>query len=80
MLSVFEESLNFERRHLIPLHTQEADNCKDGAGYDGWLLERKVKIPKRFEWDEGELGDSCCFGVRTVEIGMDGVRNLHGGI
>jgi starvation-inducible outer membrane lipoprotein len=51
-----------------------------GGGYDDWLLERKVKPPRIDDWEDGGLGDSCCFGTRTVEIGMDCVWELHGGV
>lgn len=51
---------------------------------DEWIFERKVKTQGQGDdagsiWNEGELGDSCCFGVRTVEVGLDGVWTLHGG-
>lgn len=47
---------------------------------DDWTRERKVRI-RRDEWDEeAELGDSCCFGVRTVQTGRDCVWKLHGGV
>ncbi|KAH9878988.1 hypothetical protein J1614_002423 [Plenodomus biglobosus] len=58
---------------------QKQDN--DDEVYDDWLLERKVKTRQYDDdWDEGDLGDSCCFGTRTVEIGMDCVWKLHGGV
>jgi hypothetical protein len=45
---------------------------------DDWIVERKVKI---HTWDDdGELGDSCCFGTRTVQFGKDCVWKLHGGV
>jgi hypothetical protein len=46
--------------------------------HDDWIVQRKVKI---HTWDdEGELGDSCCFGTRTVQFGKDCVWKLHGGV
>lgn len=48
--------------------------------YDDWLLERKVRIRQRDSRDEGELGNSCCFGTKVVDISMDCVWKLHGGI
>jgi hypothetical protein len=48
----------------------------DANDDDAWRRERKV----RFYDDEGELGDSCCFGTRTVETGLDCVWKLHGGV
>lgn len=44
-----------------------------------WLSTRKVKV-HNMEYDEGELGDSCCFGTRTVEAGLGCVWKLHGGV
>lgn len=64
---------------LATASKQKQDN--DDGIYDDWLLERKVKTRKYDDdWDEGDLGDSCCFGTRTVEIGMDCVWKLHGGV
>jgi hypothetical protein len=53
--------------------------------YDTWLLEKRVKIRNPWavddrEGEEEEVGDSCCFGTRTVDMGMDCVWNLHGGV
>jgi hypothetical protein len=85
MLSGFGASLSFEMEDehehgLVAVEDEEGE--RDERGYDDWLLQRKVKIPQRDEWDEGELGDSCCFGTRTVKsaVGMDCVGKLHGGI
>jgi hypothetical protein len=44
-----------------------------------WLSTRKVKVHSA-EYYEGELGDSCCFGTTTVEVGLDCVWKLHGGV
>lgn len=46
--------------------------------YDNWLLERKVRF--RNDWDDEDVGDSCCFGTRTVDMGMDCIWRLHGGV
>ncbi|UPX11793.1 uncharacterized protein EKO05_0002381 [Ascochyta rabiei] len=51
--------------------------------YDSWLLEKRVRI--RSGWaDEdgdrnGDVGDSCCFGTRTVHGGLYWGWELHGG-
>lgn len=34
--------------------------------YDSWLLDSKVRTPWLIEED---VGDSCCFGTRTVDVG-----------
>lgn len=46
--------------------------------YDAWLLEKKVRV--RTHWAEEDVGDSCCFGTRTVDMGMDCIWKLPGGI
>lgn len=47
--------------------------------YDGWLLEKKVRV--RSNWEEEDVGDSCCFGTRTVDdVGLDCIWRLPGGI
>lgn len=35
--------------------------------YDDWLLQKRVRVRK--SWAEEDVGDSCCFGTRTVEGG-----------
>jgi len=67
MLSAFEASLSFELEPSIE---------------DMRQFEPKIKV---HTWDdeEGELGDSCCFGTRTVEtvdFGLDCVLRLYGGV
>jgi hypothetical protein len=58
---------------------ERVDNIdKRPQEYDNWLLEKKVKV--RNTWNEEDVGDSCCFGTRTVDMGMDCVWKLHGGI
>lgn len=67
----FGESLSFE------LDCEEEAELKIGGdGGDGWRTERRVRVYD----DEGEFGDSCCFGTRTVKIGRDSVWKLHGGV
>jgi hypothetical protein len=80
MSSVFVASLNFEEASKSDTTDHIVDEQNGDESYDDWLLQRKVKTPRGDEWDEGELGDSCCFGTRTVEIGMDCVWKLHGGV
>jgi hypothetical protein len=80
MLSVFEASLSFEGHGSeVNIAKVELEHHEDES-YDDWLLQRKVKTPRRDDWDEGDLGDSCCFGTRTVETGLDCVWKLHGGV
>ena len=80
-LSVFAANLNFEEHGSEAAITEksERERCYDDWSYDDWLLQRKVKMPRADEWDDGDLGDSCCFGTRTVEMGKDCVWKLHGG-
>lgn len=80
MSSVFAENLSFERPHLIPLDRLGPATQKHDVVYDAWLFERKVKIMNMPDWAKEELGDSCCFGTRTVETSMNDVRRLHCGI
>jgi len=82
MLSVFEASLSFEQPEDSGVGITEKVEVErhDDESYDDWLLQRKVKTPRKDEWDEDDLGDSCCFGTRTVEMGTDCVWKLHGGI
>ena len=52
-------------------------NGRDGVG------EVKVGIRHEYAGDdfmEEELGDSCCFGTRTVRVGRDCIWKLHGGV
>lgn len=76
MLSVFEASLISERNTSNDGYGQRLD--KDIR--TDWLAEKRVKVRGETAWDEEDLGDSCCFGTRTVEIGVDCVWKLHGGV
>jgi hypothetical protein len=81
MLSVFEASLSFEKHGSERVVTAKPeDEHHADESYDDWLLQRKVKRLRVDEWDDGDLGDSCCFGTRTVEVGTDCVWKLHGGV
>lgn len=80
MSSVFEGILSFERDKQEPHLIDSTHGTQENGRYDDWLLARKVKIPMVDDWNEGELGDSCCFGVRTVEFNRGCVWKLHGGV
>lgn len=80
MWSVFEEILNFDPGKQIPLLVSKTDDLVECGRRDDWLLARTIKTPALDIWDEGELGDSCCFGVRTVESSTDSVWKMHGGV
>lgn len=70
------ESLGYEVTRDVETQKENADTRPQE--YDNWLLEKKVKI--RNDLGEEDVGDSCCFGTRTVDMGMDCIRILHGGI
>jgi len=79
MLSGFGASLSFESEFEEDQDEKNLGHTEDMGGLesDDWHKERKVKV----QWDdEGELGDSCCFGTRTVEMGLDCVWKMHGGV
>lgn len=80
----FEEERHSEHGHeeFSPTALAAQETISKGEGYDHWLLERKVRLPRRDDWHEGELGDSCCFGTRTVESSMarDCIWKIHGAI
>ena len=60
--------------------SREIQDADAGVRYDDWLVEKKVRV-KETSWIEGlDIGDSCCFGTRTVEMGKDCVWKLHGGV
>jgi hypothetical protein len=74
MLNVFEANLSFESGYENDVVIKDVTNEVEK---EEWQAERKVKV----NWDDkGELGDSCCFGTRTVEVGLDCVWKLHGGV
>jgi hypothetical protein len=74
MLNVFEANLSFESGYENDVVIKDVTNEVEK---EEWQAERKVKV----HWDDkGELGDSCCFGTRTVEVGFDCVWKLHGGV
>jgi hypothetical protein len=79
MSNVFVANSSFEPEDMASLVAEEPKRIEDSRKYDDWLLARKVRLPQS-SWEEGELGDSCCFGTRTVEVGMDCVWKLHGGV
>lgn len=70
------ESLGYEVTRETEAKT-ELENARPQE-YDNWLLEKKVRI--RSDWGEEDVGDSCCFGTRTVDMGMDCIWKLHGGV
>jgi hypothetical protein len=73
-LNVFEANLSFESGYENDVVIKDVTNEVEK---EEWQAERKVKV----HWDDkGELGDSCCFGTRTVEVGLDCVWKLHGGV
>ena len=56
------------------------DKKREHSGKDDWRLQPKVKISRDAGWFEEDVGDSCCFGTRTVEFGVDCIWRLHGGV
>jgi hypothetical protein len=80
MLSDFGASLSFDDDYDT-MDGTNMDNDMDAHGSLIALPEGNVNVQKREGWvEKGELGDSCCFGTRTVDIGLDCVWKLHGGI
>lgn len=47
--------------------------------YDTWLLGRKVRAPWPINIEE-DVGDSCCFGTRTVDVGTAWIWDERGGM
>jgi hypothetical protein len=79
MLSVFEEILSFEPEKTMNYkEAVRAEQLPPEIRYDAWLRERKVTVPMGDEWIEGELGDSCCFGTRTVQSGRENPWSITG--
>jgi hypothetical protein len=63
------------------MYVEEA-NVGEWKEVDEKSAKPRVKI-QTWDDDEGELGDSFCFGTRTVEtidFGLDCVWKLHGGV
>lgn len=67
------ESLGYSVRQSF-----QDDSSTRPQEYDTWLLEKRVKF--RSDWGDEDVGDSCCFGTRTVDMGMDCIWKLHGGV
>jgi len=86
--------LQEEEKDEVDAQTQKPHHH---GGYDSWLLERRVKVSPSAHDDndnwmnllgdsEGDVGDSCCFGTRTVQVGAavaaasaaDCVWKMHG--
>lgn len=61
-------------------HAFRTSHKTSGIGHDTWLLEKKVKVLAEMFDNTLDLGDSCCFGTRTVEVGKDFVERLYGGV
>jgi hypothetical protein len=80
--SDFEANLSFELDSSNDDTNTKEDDCdRNEHGSDSWRTEQKIRILEEERWDEaGELGDSCCFGTRTVETGFDYAWKLHGGV
>jgi hypothetical protein len=75
MSNVFVVSLNFKNMIL-------GGGAEVEEEYDEWLLGQKgdeVKEVKEPAWEE-DVGDSGCWGSRTVDVGLDCVWKMHGGI
>lgn len=67
------------------VNTSRNEPVNKGIGYDEWLIEKKVKIKEDAILSQdldgySDVGDSCCFGTRTVQTGRDCAWKLHGGI
>ena len=67
------ESLGYSVRQSF-----QDDSSTRPQEYDTWLLEKRVKF--RSDWGDEDVGDSCCFGTRTVDMGVDCIWKLHGGV
>lgn len=54
-------------------HVETATFATHALGYDDWLLEKRVRFRPLHEPGNAEreldVGDSCCFGTSTVELG-----------
>ena len=54
-------------RDPLPALQHLCETASRPQRYDDWLLQRRVRVRK--SWAEEDVGDSCCFGTRTVEGG-----------
>jgi hypothetical protein len=75
----FEANLSFEMEMKM---TTTGEELNGESGMDG-VGERRVGVRDGIMNDtfiEGELGDSGCFGIRTVRMGEDCIWKLHGGV
>ena len=62
------ESLGYPfHRDPLPALQHLCETASRPQRYDDWLLQRRVRVRK--SWAEEDVGDSCCFGTRTVEGG-----------
>jgi hypothetical protein len=71
------KSLNFEVAEEDTIVRKHGESEMDGMG------DAKVQIRHEYAGAkviEGKLGDSGCFGTRTMRIGDDCVWKLHGGV
>jgi hypothetical protein len=80
-LSGFGASLSFDMKEVekigMGMRVLGGVNGMDGVD------ERKLGIRPHFVSDSdigGDFGDGCCFGTKTVQVGMDCVWKLHGGV
>jgi hypothetical protein len=54
-------------RDPLPALQHPSEAPSQPQRYDDWLLQKRVRVRK--SWAEEDVGDSCCFGTRTVEGG-----------
>jgi hypothetical protein len=82
MSSDFGASSSFESESSIDdISEREVEGDWNNQRRTDWHMQRKIKTLKKEQWDEvSDLGDSCCFGTRTLEMGQHCVWKLPGGI
>jgi hypothetical protein len=71
---IFDDDNDYEQTTEAPLDSDAEEDVQP--------LEEDVQPTPRRSWED-DVGDSCCFGtrtVRTMEIGMDCVWRIHGGV
>lgn len=71
-----DNGAHYRHRYQHQSESESTTKTSDmGIGYDSWLLEKKVKIRSHHHHDASswaveedglDVGDSCCFGIRTV--------------